>query len=141
MKLKSMIIILCLIFSIVGVLSVKNQLMADPNGNHNGLKQSTWYYIIINEPGYHELTDDIINCTFEVGIYINASHVILDGKGHILDGVNDTRSKFGIYINDVTNVTVRNIKTTKTNIIKQTTSYKTDHNINLRNTSSGAGGI
>ena len=69
---------------------------------------SSWY-MLIDAPGYYELTADIIDCTKECGIYINSSNVVLDGRGHILDGVNNNSSKYGIYVENAENVTIRNI--------------------------------
>jgi len=66
-------------------------------------------YIIIDEPGYYELTEDIIDCTYGCAIYISASNVILDGRGHIIDGVYNWSSKYGIHICNANNVTIRNI--------------------------------
>jgi len=72
-------------------------------------RQPLSWYMIIDEPGYYELTENILDCTKECGIYINASNVILDGKGHTLDGVYNETSKYGIYVYHATNVTIRNI--------------------------------
>ncbi len=66
-------------------------------------------YIIIDRPGYYELTEDIINCTYGCAIYISASNVILDGQNHIIDGVYNWSSKYGIHIYNANNVTIRNI--------------------------------
>ncbi|MHA1469361.1 MAG: right-handed parallel beta-helix repeat-containing protein [Candidatus Asgardarchaeia archaeon] len=66
-------------------------------------------HMYILKPGYYELQRDVINCTKTVGIYINASNVILDGKGHIIDGVLEQGWGWGIYIESATNVTIRNI--------------------------------
>mgnify|MGYP000527655135 CR=1 FL=1 len=73
-----------------------------------GKEPSSWY-MLIDEPGYYELTQDIVDCTKECGIYITASNVVLDGKGHILSGVGNESSKYGIYLKDVENVIIRNI--------------------------------
>ena len=70
---------------------------------------SSWY-MLIDKPGYYELSQDIINCTYGVAIYINASDVVLDGKGHIIDGVYNESSKYGIYVNHAVNVTIRNVR-------------------------------
>ncbi len=70
---------------------------------------SSWY-MLIDKPGYYELTEDIIDCTYECGIYINASNVVLDGKGHIIDGVYSGSGKYGIYVDHATNITIRNTK-------------------------------
>ncbi len=57
---------------------------------------SSWC-MLIDKPGYYELTANIVNCTKECGIYINASNVVLDGKGHIINGVWSDDSMNGIY--------------------------------------------
>jgi len=68
------------------------------------------YYMLIDEPGYYELTEDIINCTYEAAIFISAKNVVLDGKGHIVDGVNNLSSKYGIWVYwEADNVTIKNI--------------------------------
>ena len=70
---------------------------------------SSWC-ILIDRPGYYELDSDIINCTYECGIYISASNVVLDGKGHIMTGAASESSRYGIYVDEATNVTIRNIR-------------------------------
>ncbi len=70
------------------------------------------YCMVIDSPGYYELNFDILNCTNNVGIYINASDVILNGEGHLVDGVYNSSSRYGIYIDFVNNVTIYNITLT-----------------------------
>jgi len=64
--------------------------------------------MLINESGDYELDMDINDCMYECCIYINASNVVLDGKNHVLDGVHNESSKYGVYING-DNVTIRNL--------------------------------
>ncbi|MEX0568492.1 MAG: NosD domain-containing protein [Candidatus Njordarchaeota archaeon] len=73
------------------------------------MRTPTSWHILIDTPGYYELTEDIIDCAEECGIYINASNVVLDGKDHILDGVYSGLSMYGIYVENVSNVTIKNI--------------------------------
>ncbi len=70
----------------------------------------------ITQAGYYYLANDIVNSSAKVCILINASDVILDGRGHAIDGVNDTTNETkGIWVVDVpnvkghVNVTIRNL--------------------------------
>ncbi len=70
----------------------------------------------ITQPGYYYLANDIINSTAEVCVLINASDVVLDGRGYTIDGVDDTTNKTkGIYVIETpdvkghVNVTVKNV--------------------------------
>jgi parallel beta-helix repeat protein len=66
----------------------------------------------INESGYWELTQDIINNTSITCIEITVSNVVFDGKGHIIDGI-DSASSNGILVHNSTqmlsNVTIINV--------------------------------
>jgi len=73
-------------------------------------RQPSSWYMLIDEPGYYELTQNIIDCMYEAAIYINASNVVLDGKGRMIDGVYNKSSKYGILVVNATNVTIRNTK-------------------------------
>ena len=63
--------------------------------------------ITITSPGYYILTDDIVNSSEFHCIQIQSSDVILDGRGHVVDGIN----RLGSYGIDVygpyTNVTIK----------------------------------
>mgnify|MGYP000335992834 CR=1 FL=1 len=65
-------------------------------------------YMVISSPGYYELTVDIIDSDYTVGIYINASNVVFNGNGHLLDAI-DNDSTYGIWIDNADNVTIKNI--------------------------------
>lgn len=66
-------------------------------------------FMYITEPGYYELHQDIINCATTIGIYINTSNVVLDGKGFMLVGTHKQANEYGIYVEGATNVTIKNI--------------------------------
>ena len=72
------------------------------------LSRVTNAYMVISSPGYYELTVDIIDGDYTVGIYINASDVIFNGNDHLLDAV-DNDSTYGIWIDNADNVTIKNI--------------------------------
>ncbi len=70
----------------------------------------------ITEPGYYELTQDIINSSAKECILIRSNDVVFDGNGHVIDGVgqNVTGHKIPIrvgYSNQyhIQNVTVKNV--------------------------------
>jgi parallel beta-helix repeat protein len=62
----------------------------------------------ITEPGYYVLTVDGIDLTSDYGIKISADDVVLDGNGHVVDGVVIGEGHIGIYILG-SNVTVKNL--------------------------------
>jgi len=63
--------------------------------------------ITIDTPGYYYLVNDIINAS-STCINITASDVVLDGRGHVIDGVHLSYS-YGIDASSVQNVTVINL--------------------------------
>ena len=71
-------------------------------------KPSSWV-IHINTSGYYNLTSDITDCSNDTAIYITASDVILDGCGHVVDGTPGSDSKWGIYVENAENVTIKNV--------------------------------
>jgi len=85
-------------------------IMFEPNCEVRQLieKPSSWC-IIINESGYYELTEDLIYCIEDAGIFVNASNVIIDGKGHVISGVPKGAGLYGIYVNNQTNITIVNV--------------------------------
>ena len=72
-------------------------------------RQPTTWCMLISTPGYYELTDDIIDCDKECGIYINVSDVVLNGMGHIVDGLSGSSYRYGVYVHRATNVTIMNM--------------------------------
>ncbi len=60
----------------------------------------------ITQPGYYYLTSDIINASGTC-ITIAAGDVVLDGRGHVIDGT--YRYYDGIEVGDVRNVTIKNL--------------------------------
>jgi len=72
-------------------------------------RQPATWCMLISTPGYYELTGDIIDCDKECGIYINASDVVLNGMGHIVDGLSGSSYKYGIRVDHATNVTIMNM--------------------------------
>jgi len=66
----------------------------------------------INVPGEHRLGADIKNSYEKYCINITTSNVVLEGKGHVIDG-RDTGNTYGVFISNspsiLTNVTVRNL--------------------------------
>ncbi len=59
----------------------------------------------INSSGYYYLANDIINAS-STCIAITASDVVLDGRGHVIDGKG---SGYGIYASNVGNVSIENV--------------------------------
>ncbi|GEM_PF-1585395 len=69
---------------------------------------------IIDSPGYYTLTNDIIDSSEAECIKITTNNVILNGAGHVIDGI-DAQSSYGIYVHTtttLTNVTVENVTLT-----------------------------
>ena len=70
---------------------------------------------VISSSGYYELITDIVNSSLPECIKINASDVVFDGNGHVIDGTGMSGSK-GVYVTgttiQITNVTVRNLVVT-----------------------------
>ncbi|MEN6343150.1 MAG: NosD domain-containing protein [Methanospirillum sp.] len=69
--------------------------------------------ITIAQPGTYVLTNDITNSSQPVCIEIQASNVIFDGGGHLIDGL-DSESTAGIYVHGpspaLSGVTIRNVR-------------------------------
>ena len=59
----------------------------------------------ITQPGYYYLAGDIINASGTC-ITISAGNVVLDGRGHVIDG---TYRYYGVEAEDVRNVTIKNL--------------------------------
>jgi|GEM_PF-6438472 len=80
---------------------------------------------VISSPGYYYLANNIINSDADVCIKITSSDVILDGRGHIIDGVeviDGMGSSTAILVSNfadiydyevLTNVTIKNITVTE----------------------------
>ena len=70
----------------------------------------------ISTSGSYELNTDILNNGSKSCINITASNITFDGKGHLIDGL-DNQYTYGVYIfnptKKITNVTVKNIITTE----------------------------
>lgn len=72
----------------------------------------------ISEPGVYHVTADITADTLD-GIIVNSSDVVIDGNGHVIDGVSGDEEarhtdKYGIHVElgngeTVSNVTIRNL--------------------------------
>ena len=64
----------------------------------------------ISSSGYYYLTTDIVNVTNSTSVCVNitASDVVLDGKGHVIAGLNQEDS-MGIYAGNVKNISIRGI--------------------------------
>ncbi len=77
------------------------------NGPITIMQPSSWY-MLIDEPGYYRLDEDIINCTAECCIYITASDVVLDGAGHLVDSGGS--ASYGVYVYNATNVVIKNLR-------------------------------
>ena len=70
---------------------------------------------VISSPGYYYLANDIINSNADVCIKITSSDVILDGRGHVIDGVeviDGTGSSTGIKVSNSNNITIKNLTIT-----------------------------
>ncbi len=69
--------------------------------------------IVIGQPGSYLLTNDITNSNQTTCIEIQASNVVFDGGGHLIDGI-DKGNSAGIYVHGpttaVSNVTIRNVR-------------------------------
>ncbi len=71
--------------------------------------------VVINEPGYYVITQDLIN-TEEVCIHVNTSNVIIDGAGHTLTGNSrDTAIAAYNYNMILENITVTNLTISRFN--------------------------
>ncbi|WP_457741474.1 hypothetical protein [Thermococcus sp.] len=68
--------------------------------------------VVINEPGYYEITQDLIS-NGQVCIHINSSNVYLNGKGHLLQG-NRAGTAIAVYNYNtiLRNITVTNLTIT-----------------------------
>ncbi|HQJ88180.1 MAG TPA: NosD domain-containing protein [Methanoregulaceae archaeon] len=69
--------------------------------------------VVIEKPGTYELTKDILGSKEPVCIEIRCDDVVLDGKGHLIRGV-DAANSAGILVHGsgpVSNVVIRNIRT------------------------------
>ncbi|RLI84722.1 hypothetical protein DRP07_00205 [Archaeoglobales archaeon] len=66
---------------------------------------------VIDTPGYYVLQNDILDSSASKCVNITANDVILDGNGHIIDGINSLGSS-AIYSSNTLNVTVRNVTVT-----------------------------
>ncbi|WP_158059194.1 NosD domain-containing protein [Halorussus halophilus] len=69
--------------------------------------------ITINRPGVYELQGDVANADTDTCIEIQSDDVVLDGGGHLVDGVRTTiRADLsaGVEVTGVRNVTVRNLR-------------------------------
>jgi parallel beta-helix repeat protein len=69
--------------------------------------------IVISQPGTYVLKNDITNSNQLICIEIQASNVVFDGGGHLIDGL-DTEHSAGIYVHGpstaVTGVTIKNVR-------------------------------
>jgi parallel beta-helix repeat protein len=69
--------------------------------------------IVISQPGTYVLKNDITNSNQLICIEIQASNVVFDGGGHLIDGV-DAESSTGIYVHGpssaVSGVTIKNVR-------------------------------
>jgi parallel beta-helix repeat protein len=69
--------------------------------------------IVISQPGTYVLKNDITNSNQMICIEIQASNVVFDGGGHLIDGV-DAESSAGIYVHGpssaVSGVTIKNVR-------------------------------
>ena len=69
--------------------------------------------ITITQPGTYVLTNDITNSNQLICIEIQASNVVFDGAGHLIDGV-DAESSAGIYVHGpsaaISGVTIKNVR-------------------------------
>ncbi len=69
--------------------------------------------ITITQPGTYVLTNDITNSNLPICIEIQASNVVFDGAGHLIDGVDAERTA-GIFVDGssaaVSGVTIRNVR-------------------------------
>ncbi|MFB6138396.1 MAG: right-handed parallel beta-helix repeat-containing protein [Halobacteriaceae archaeon] len=66
---------------------------------------------VVDSPGVYELTANVTDSTASTCIDVSASDVVLDGAGHVVDGVGSGTS-MGVRVSaavDLTNVTVRNL--------------------------------
>ncbi|MEN6517369.1 MAG: carbohydrate-binding protein, partial [Methanospirillum sp.] len=70
--------------------------------------------ITITQPGNYVLKNDITNSNQLICIEIQASNVVFDGAGHLIDGV-DAENSAGIYVHGpsaaISGVTIRNVRT------------------------------
>ena len=71
---------------------------------------------VINDPGTYNIIQDITNGTEYYCIDIRSDDVILDGGGHLIDGVNDASNSCGIRARRIDSmgdsVTIRNVEIT-----------------------------
>ncbi len=75
--------------------------------------QSITSCTIINSPGVHTLTANIIDSSATRCIEITSSNVIFDGNNNMIDGI-DVSTTYGVYVHNpstrLTNVTVKNLR-------------------------------
>ncbi len=69
--------------------------------------------ITITQPGTYVLKNDITNSNLPICIEIQASNVVFDGAGHLIDGV-DAENSAGIFVHGpsaaVSGVTIKNVR-------------------------------
>jgi parallel beta-helix repeat protein len=69
--------------------------------------------IVIDAPGTYVLQNDIVDAGGLLGIYIQASNVVLDGDGHLVDGT-DANNSAGVLVDGtagpLSNVVVKNLR-------------------------------
>jgi len=67
---------------------------------------------VIDSPGTYVLSEDIIDSSAETCIRIISSHVVLDGQGHTINGL-DADETYGVYVYNplmtLTNITVNHL--------------------------------
>ena len=65
---------------------------------------------VITSPGTYYLTNDILNRDDPVCIEVKTPGVTIDGRGHRLSGTGTSSTSAGIFVNNIPDVTVKNLK-------------------------------
>jgi len=65
---------------------------------------------VITSPGTYYLTNDILNRNDAVCIEVMTPGVTIDGRGHRLSGTGTSSTNVGIFVNNIPDVTVKNLK-------------------------------
>ncbi|MEN6342924.1 MAG: carbohydrate-binding protein [Methanospirillum sp.] len=65
---------------------------------------------VITSPGTYYLTNDILNRNEPVCIEVKTPGVTIDGRGHRLSGTGTQDTSAGIFVNNIPDVTVKNLK-------------------------------